>query len=249
MSGKYHPLTAALSAASAQGQQDVEFDFDAIADLVAGLPPSAGQRQWWANTDHPQAHAWNAAGYRVQQVYLDRRRVRFSRLPASAASRRDITSPQARPAVAAEPPAVIGSRVDVRVRLRWTDAGSVALDATGKPAFPRVAASHGLYRLTFSGPVTRIYIGESENLHRRLSNNYRNPGPSQQTSLRINALLREHLTTGGTVSLAVATAASVVVDEQERALDLTSKAGRLLAESAALVAARMAGDAQIVNLG
>ncbi|MEU8655814.1 DUF7662 domain-containing protein [Actinoplanes philippinensis] len=249
MSGKYHPLTAALSAASARGQQDVELDFDAIANLVVGLPSSADLRQWWANTDHPQARAWHAAGYRVQQVYLDRRRVRFSRLPASAASRRDITPPQVRPAAAAGPPAVVGSPVDVRVRLRWTDAGSVVLDGTGKPTFARVAASHGLYLLTFSGPGTRIYVGESENLHRRLSNNYRNPGPSQQTSLRINALLREHLTAGGTVSLAVATAATVVVDEQERALDLTSKAGRLLAENAALVAARIAGDAQIVNLG
>ncbi|MFI6762806.1 hypothetical protein ACIBF5_27100 [Micromonospora sp. NPDC050417] len=249
MSGKYHPLTAALSAASARGQQDVELDFDAIADLIAGLPPSAGLRQWWANTDHPQARAWRAAGYRVQQVHLDRRRVRFSRLPASAASRHDITPPQARSAAVAGPPAVVGSPVDVRVRLRWTDAGSVVLDGTGKPAFPRAAASHGLYRLIFSRPGTRIYIGESENLHRRLSNNYRNPGPSQQTSLRINALLREHLTAGGTVSLAVATAATVVVDEQERPLDLMFKAGRLLAESAALVAARMAGDAQIVNLG
>ncbi|MEV0901262.1 hypothetical protein [Actinoplanes sp. NPDC049802] len=68
MSGKYHPLTAALSAASARGQQDVELDFDAIANLVAGLPSSADLRQWWANTDHPQARAWHAAGYRVQQV-------------------------------------------------------------------------------------------------------------------------------------------------------------------------------------
>ena len=49
--------------------------------------------------------------------------------------------------------------------------------------------------------------------------------------------------------MAVATVATVVVDEQERALDLTSKAGRLLAESAALVAAGVAGGAQIVNLG
>ena len=39
----------------------------------------------------------------------------------------------------------------------------------------------------------RIYIGESDNLRRRLAGNYRNPGPSRQTSLRINKELREHL--------------------------------------------------------
>jgi hypothetical protein len=143
----------------------------------------------------------------------------------------------------------VSSPIEVRVRLQWTEAGVVVLDGEGKPTFPRPTASYGLYRLTFSGPAARVYIGETENLHRRLSVNYRNPGPSQQTSTRINALLRDHLTQGGTVSLAVTTAATVVIDDHERPLDLSTKAGRLLAESAALVHARTTGDAQIMNLG
>jgi hypothetical protein len=127
--------------------------------------------------------------------------------------------------------------------------GVVVLDGDDKPTFPRLSASYGLYRLAFTGPASRVYIGETENLHRRLSTNYRNPGPSQQTSTRINALLREHLTLGGTVSLAVTTAATVVIDDRERPVDLSTKAGRLLAESAALVHAQTTGDAQIMNLG
>lgn len=246
MSGKYHPLTLALRAAAGRGQQDVELGFDEIAALVAGLPPSAGLRQWWANADHPQAHAWRAAGYRVQQVYLDRRRVRFSRLPEPVPVRGRDGTPTAPVPVPARP---VGPPVDIRVRLQWHDAGAIVLDGAGKPVFPRLVASHSLYRLTFAGPAARVYIGESENLHRRLSGNYRNPGPSQQTSIRINALLREHLGSVRAVALAMATSAAVVIGDHEQPLDLSTKAGRLLAESAAVVHAQATGDAQIVNLG
>ncbi len=60
-----------------------------------------------------------------------------------------------------------------------------------------------------AGVRPRDYIGETDNLRRRLSSNYRNPGPSQQTSLRINRLLREHLGRGGAVKLWVATGAGI----------------------------------------
>jgi hypothetical protein len=56
----------------------VEFGFDEIAELVGGLPASATQRQWSADTDHPRARAWLTANCRVDQVQLDRGRVRFS---------------------------------------------------------------------------------------------------------------------------------------------------------------------------
>lgn len=143
--------------------------------------------------------------------------------------------------------------VDVRILLRWVDRGAVLLDPAGKPAFPDLEQAAGLYRLTLTGglagPRARVYIGETAGLRRRLSSNYRSPGPSQQTSLRINALLREHLTTGGRVALAVATAATVWLHGVEQPLDLTREAGRLLAENAALVLAAATDDADIVNLG
>jgi hypothetical protein len=111
----------------------------------------------------------------------------------------------------------------------------------------------GLYRMTLTSGVAgarpQVYIGETDNLRRRLSSNYRNPGPSQQTSLRVNALLRAHLTAGGQVDLAVAVAATLWRDGDEQALDLHRKAGRLLAESAALVLAQVTADADVLNLG
>jgi hypothetical protein len=51
------------------------------------------------------------------------------------------------------------------------------------------------------------------------------------------------------VHLARATVASVWLPDGERALDLTRKAGRLLAENAALVRAHVDAKVDIVNLG
>jgi hypothetical protein len=113
--------------------------------------------------------------------------------------------------------------------------------------------SAGLYRLTLTGGVAivrpRLYIAKTDNLHRRLAGNYRNPDPTQQTSLRINATLTRHLAGGGGVALAAAARASVWLGGAEGPLDLSSKAVRLLAQSAAIVLARTAADAEILNLG
>jgi hypothetical protein len=146
----------------------------------------------------------------------------------------------------------IDAPVDVHVMLRWLDAGLVTLDAAGKPAFPPLDPVPGLYRLTFTGadlPRPKIYIGETDNLRRRLSGNYRNPGRSRQTSLRINALLREHRAARGAVALAIATPADLQIAGADERLDLTKKAARLLAESSALITQQIRDDADIANLG
>jgi hypothetical protein len=189
--GRYDPLTEAVRAAAARGQATVELGFGQIEEITGRpLPASSDQRQWWANTAHSQALACRAAGFHVEQVYLDHRRVRFARgevggyadrgrIPTSPSARGDVAPPEGAPA---------GPPVDVRVRL-------------------------------------------------------------QQTSLRVNALLRAHLAAGGDVALAVATVAAVWFDGEEPALDLTRKAARLLAENAALLRAQLIDDAEIVNLG
>ena len=94
-----------------------------------------------------------------------------------------------------------------------------------------------------------MYFGETDNLRRRLSGNHRNPGPSQQTSARINGLLREHLARGGSVSLSLATEVDAEVDGVPQRLDLSTKAARLPAESAPLVGARTTDAARLENLG
>lgn len=263
MTGKYQPITELLREAAARGQAAVDLDFDTIDHLVGGLPASADIRQWWANNSQPQALAWRAAEFHVDAVSLDHRRVRFvagrrggtyadrGRRPAGA-------NPATQGRVELEPPRAqerqaAGAPIDVQVHLQWRTAGEVTLDSQGKPAFGQLEAVPGLYRMDFvdaSAEVRpRVYIGESDNLRRRLSTNYRNPGPSQRTSLRINRLLRDHLGRGGAVKLRLATEVDAEIDGAVALLDLKTKAARLLAENAALVSAAREGASDIENLG
>lgn len=75
---KYEPLRRHLADA---GDQSVEMTFDAVARLVAGLPPSAYEhRAWWSNNPGTSAarHGWLAAGRRVEKVDLQAGVVRFT---------------------------------------------------------------------------------------------------------------------------------------------------------------------------
>jgi hypothetical protein len=125
-----------------------------------------------------------------------------------------------------------------QLRLQWTAVGLASLDSGGKVKFPILPAKAGLYQFRIKGPKGDIgrYIGESDNLQRRFAH-YRNPGPTQQTNLRLNALLREVLATGGTVEIAVTVDdAFMARDGIEETVDLTNKNVRRLFENFALVA-------------
>jgi len=84
----------------------------------------------------------------------------------------------------------------VRVRLQWLDGGAVALDSGDKPAFTPLEDVPGLYRLILTegaeGQRAWIYIGETDNLRRRLAGNYRNPGPPRAPSGAANSRLVLH---------------------------------------------------------
>lgn len=137
----------------------------------------------------------------------------------------------------------------VTVSFEWSDAGAVTLDSDGKPSFPSLPRVPGIYKLMLAEPegTTAVYIGETDDLKRR-SGNYRNPGPSQRTSLRINALLKAQLAAGTKITMAIATKAMLEINGVTGDLDLTRKASRLLAENAALVKATLAGVDRIENL-
>ena len=224
--------------------------FDAVGRLVGGLPPSAYRhREWWANNGHSHALAWEEARCRVTELDLRGQRVVFQRL-----GERVERKPVADPAPADPSSWARADVVAVNVTFRWLAAGAIRLDSLGKPQFPDLPPEPGIYRLMFD-PLPgdtrpRVYVGETDNLRRRLSGNYRNPGPSQQTSLRVNALLREHLSRGGVITLSAALEVSAGSSDAAPApLDLTRKAGRLLAENAALLALRSVDAVDIENLG
>jgi hypothetical protein len=188
-------------------------------------------------------------------VYLDRKRVRFARgtRGGSYHDRSRIAAQPGQPTGAAVPRERTGEIVDLRVRLHWHAGGPVQLDGRGKVTFGPLESAPAIYRMTLTDGVTaarrRVYIGETQNLRHRLASNYRNPGATQRTSVRIGELLVEHLRAGGEVALSVATEATVTLpDGTEQPLDLGRLAPRLLAENAALVLAQLADDADIVNI-
>ncbi len=65
-----------------QGTERVEMTFAKIGEIVGDLPKSAFEYPaWWANQkgQFPQSKAWREAGYRVDMLDLNGKRVRFVR--------------------------------------------------------------------------------------------------------------------------------------------------------------------------
>ena len=78
---KYEPLRRWLQAES--GRTEITLSFADIEGLIEGsLPASAHQhRAWWGNNESSvQATAWMSAGWVVEMVDPEARRVRFRRV-------------------------------------------------------------------------------------------------------------------------------------------------------------------------
>jgi hypothetical protein len=133
------------------------------------------------------------------------------------------------------------------LRLNWVPKGRLLLDPQNKVQFPQAPAAGGLYRFKTRYPDGRfaIYIGESENLKRRFSN-YRNPGPDQQTNLRINAWLMELLSGGGEISVAIVEDARMTTRRGETNADFSVKSIRRLFEQLA-ISLEHASDIETLN--
>jgi hypothetical protein len=76
--------------------------------------------------------------------------------------------------------------MECKLGMQWNPIGRVAHGDGGRLLFPEVAQVPAIYRFRILGSGGEaLYVGETDNLARRFGN-YRNPGPTQQTSLRIN---------------------------------------------------------------
>ncbi len=132
----------------------------------------------------------------------------------------------------------------VAVEFTWQPAGTIRLEGS-RPAFPALPETPGLYRFTFAfanGP-TKVYIGETDNLRRR-AQQYRTPGPSQATNLRMNNELTVALSRGTAVSVATITDATIELDNgMNESVDLSRKTGRLMLENLAMAAVIAGRDA------
>ncbi len=231
MGRNYQALTDFLDALT---DDAVDLTFEALDDLVGGLPSSARKHAaWWSNSRASQPHSrwWLDAGRRASPQF-DSDLVRFELGDERTADR----SP---PAATGKPPLEsTGDRVGVEVAFEWMSGGPVTLEPAHRPLFPSLPARPAVYRLTLTnreGQHLGIYIGESIDVRRRMRN-YRNPGSTQQSSQRVHGRLLQVLGDEGNVDLAVAF--DVLLDGEP--LDLSHKPARLLAENAALVRASLA---------
>ena len=140
--GKYEPLTSKLRAAAARGQGTVDLDFDEVVRWWAACRPprrrgsggpTAAMSKPWPNA--PLASTWSPCRWTTVEF-------RFS---LGSVVGRDAgghhQGMNAPGPVAPEPSngsgtatsVPIDKRIDVRVKVDWTDGGTVVLDAAGKP--------------------------------------------------------------------------------------------------------------------
>lgn len=134
--------------------------------------------------------------------------------------------------------------IRIRLEFRWRSLGHVRTDDDRRLLFPTAPRQPGLYRFRLSsGGTTRHYVGETDNLQRRFQN-YRTPDPSQRTNIRRNAEFRDHIETGGSIDVDIASdGITVVAGDDPVCVDLADKATRRLLEHASLVDASAAGIA------
>jgi hypothetical protein len=212
------------------------------------LPTSArSYPAWWANQVPPfsQTRGWADAGWDTAHLNLGRERVTFvrrsgvrpaGRVLAPAATQLHNERSVPRPSRAETPHGWDSAdKVVVGVGFTWRPLGRVVLDEQQRLVFPRAPTGPGLYRFTIlkGGKLAR-YIGESDNIERRFMN-YRNPGTTQPTNVRLNERLLADLAAGAEIAVAIATEGfHLNRGDGSETPDLRVKSVRLLIESAAL---------------
>jgi len=265
MNGKYAPLQQILTKSARKGELELQLRMLDIDQAVGGLPPSARRyREWWSNGGQPHSVAWLDAGWRVQGVDFGSEVVRFGRIGqavAQAEPPRQLLPPATSPPVVPRSPRVgidpnslpVVGGLAVEVVASWREVGLIAFDGAGDLVFPKLPSQPGIYRMTLRGVPGQdqdaIYIGETDDLQRR-TQHYRSPGPTQETNIRLNAVLKKQIQSGGQARLSIIVEARLAPASGQPSLklDLARKAARLLVESSALVLAQIEGGVRIENL-
>jgi hypothetical protein len=232
---RYDALTKTLTA---NPEDLVELSLEEIDELVDGLPPSARRHAaWWSNGPSAhQARYWLEAGRRAKPDF-GRAVIQFTRFESGetrkVATRTVKVGPAAKEVVTRRPVDLCptGEHLRSSVSYEWQAADEVRLRGD-KLEMPQLTPRPGIYRFRIDhlGGVISYYVGESDSLFRRMGH-YRNPGPTQQTNVRVNALLLRALQDGGRVVVEVVTAALCGGES----LDFSRKWDRRLVENMAIV--------------
>lgn len=242
---KYDPLTIHLEGLSAN---EWTASFQVLEEVLGFSLPASAQTYsaWWANdaTSARHAQAWLSAGWKTSDLNLTGRSVTFLRsggISAVKEAKVDSAVRASRPEHSfklEELPVAPGCNpLQLGISMTWRTVGTLCLGDDGGLVFPEVPALPGLYRFRLVGDgAPKSYIGETIHLRRRFAH-YRNPGPTQTTNIRINALFMDHLAAGHGIDVDVILQdADMNIGEEPVSVDFSDKAVRRLFENAAIVA-------------
>lgn len=240
---KYDKLAAHFATVSGNSWHATFEDIERI--IGFSLPASARSYQaWWANSqDMPHKLSWQNAGWRTKDLNIAAGHIMFVR---------DLDGGIVGPKKTKQRPLPHGEAVQIAtdtphpwdlprtlmcaMGLSWLPIGKISTGMDGKLNFPKARSAPAIYcfRVRQDG-VERRYVGQTDNLMRRFSN-YRNPGTTQQTNLRLNDEFKRLLTQGAEIAVSVITEGAWI-DWGAGAADaeMTSLAVRCLLENAAIV--------------
>jgi hypothetical protein len=239
---KYDPLKWHLAKVSGDECRLRFSDLERI--LGCALPKSAHSYQaWWSNKKkgHSQTDAWIDAGWDIGSIDLKGQKVLFVRgAPKSGSQRAELRQPRRAITDTSKKSAPhdwdIETAHDCQLQMKWIPLGRVIIGDDTRLEFPAVESVPGLYRIQIRhGAARQVYTGEAINLRRRFGN-YRRPGATQETSLRINKTLKDALNAGAEVGVAITTSAARSMGGSKLiTADLSRKAERRLLENFAQV--------------
>ncbi|PJI42160.1 hypothetical protein [Ferrovibrio sp.] len=204
--------------------------------LGFSLPQSARKHAaWWGNAaeGHSHAEAWLEAGWETENLNLTAERVAFRRTGPRSTTPKLRAKRTPKPSLSAydwDTP----DQLQCDISMQWQPLGRI-ISLNGRLSFPIAPSSPGLYRFRVrQGNREAVYYGESDNLARRFTN-YRNPGSTQQTNVRVNQKFTEMLERGAEISVAVIIQDAWICRDGKRVVaDFSSKAVRRLFEHAAI---------------
>lgn len=228
--------------------------FKDVEDILGSeLPKSAYKyAAWWANNKNPSRHSdyWLSAGWATEEVNISAQNVTFRFIGKKSVRKADENSiDEALLIKTKQSPITLDIETakeslytETVIKFKWQHLGSLRLDSKGQLVFPMVPACPGLYRFRLvKNNTPQHYIGETVELRRRFQQ-YRRPGSSQATNIRMNTLLTKHLESGNKINVCtINNIATLLVNNREVQANLSDKAIRRLIENAALLSDQSKG--------
>lgn len=231
---KYTKLYQFLSDLS---DNQLSVSFSKIESILGFRLPQSARKYpaWWSNTTKGNSHAaaWLDAGRETEGLNLTAERVIFRLAGPPSTTPKQHAKRTPKPSLSAH----VWDTPDLLqcdISMQWQPWGRI-VGLNGRLSFPAAPSCPGLYRFRIRhGNRESVYYGESDNLARRFTN-YRHPGSTQQTNVRVNQKFTEMLESGAEISVAVIfKTAWISRDGQRLAADFSLKAVRRLFEHAAI---------------